>query len=173
MGNGKLLLGLLLISFLATSCYTEVIIEDEFITESPINTALVLESYDLWYVDINASRGNGEVPFLQRAFTISFDRGIVYVNNNLAGIGKTGNGLGIDVGTYGTLNGAVEIDHDIDRLWLLEVLAVSSNTIELYDPNSNTFYLLRGYQRNNFDYDLVFYDNINYFLQEYEVWEKT
>ena len=173
MGNGKLLLGLLLISFLATSCYTEVIIEDEFITESPVNTALVLESYDLWYVDINASRGNGEVPFLQRAFTISFDRGIVYVNNNLAGIGKTGNGLGIDVGTYGTLNGAVEIDHDIDRLWLLEVLAVSSNTIELYDPNSNTFYLLRGYQRNNFDYDLVFYDNINYFLQEYEVWEKT
>ena len=173
MGNENLLIGLLLISFLATSCYTEVIIEDEFISESPINTALVFESYDLWYVDINGSRGNGEVPFLQRAFTISFDRGIVYVNNNLAGIGKTGNGLGIDVGTYGTLNGAVEIDHDIDRLWLLEVLAVNSNTIELYDPNSNTFYLLRGYQRNNFDYDLVFYDNINYFLQEYEVWEKT
>nr|WP_299343460.1 nicotinic acid mononucleotide adenyltransferase [Allomuricauda sp.] len=173
MKNGKLLFGILFIGFLASSCYTEVIIEDDFIDESPINTALVLESYDLWYIDINASRGNGEVPFLQQAFTISFDRGIVYVNNNLVGIGKTGNGFGIDVGTYGTLNGAVEIDHDIDGLWLLEVLAVNNRTIELYDPNSNTTYLLRGYQRNNFDYDSVFYDNIHYFLQEYEAWEKT
>ena len=173
MRNGKLLFGILFIGLLATSCYTEVIIEDDFIAESPINTALVLESYDLWYIDINASRGNGEVPFLQRAFTISFDRGILYVNNNLTGIGNTGNGLGVDVGTYGTLNGAVEIDHDIDRLWLLEVLAVNNRTIELYEPNSNTSYVLRGYQRNNFDYDLVFYDNIHYFLQEYEAWEKT
>ena len=24
-----------------------------------------------------------------------------------------------------------------------------------------------------FDYDFVFYDNIHYFLQEYEAWEKT
>lgn len=173
MKNGKLLFGILFIGFLASSCYTEVLIEDDFIDESPINTALVLESYDLWYVDINASRGNGEVPFLQQAFTVSFNRGIVYVNNNLVGIGKKGNGFGIDVGAYGTLNGAVEIDHDIDGLWLLEVLAVNNRTIELYDPNSNTAYLLRGYQINNFDYDSVFYDNIHYFLQEYEVWEKT
>ncbi|TAI47755.1 nicotinic acid mononucleotide adenyltransferase [Flagellimonas allohymeniacidonis] len=173
MRNGKLLFGILLIGLLASSCYTEVIIEDDFIDESPVNTALVLESYDLWYVDINASRGNGEVPFLQRAFTISFDRGVVFVNNNLVGIGKTGNGFGIDVGAYGTLNGAVEIDHDVDGLWLLEVLAVNNRTIELYDPNSNTSYLLRGYSRNNFDYDTVFYDNIHYFLQEYDAWEKT
>ena len=173
MRNGKLLFGILFIGLLASSCYTEVIIEDDFIDESPINTALVLESYDLWYVDINASRGNGEVPFLQRAFTISFNRGVVFVNNNLVGIGKTGNGFGIDVGAYGTLNGAVEIDHDVDGLWLLEVLAINNRTIELYDPNSNTSYLLRGYSRNNFDYDIVFYDNIHYFLQEYEAWEKT
>ncbi len=173
MGNGKLLLGLFFIGLLASSCYTEVLIEDDFIEASPVNTALVLENYDLWYIDINASRGNGEVPFLQRAFTISFDRGVVYVNNNLAGIGNTGNGLGIDVGAYGTLNGAVEIDHDIDGLWFLEVLAVNNRTIEVYDPNSNTAYVLRGYQRNNFDYDMVFYDNIHYFLQEYEAWEKT
>ncbi|MBS9463302.1 nicotinic acid mononucleotide adenyltransferase [Flagellimonas sp. 389] len=173
MKNAKLLFGILFIGLLASSCYTEVIIEDDFIEESPLNTALVLESYDLWYVDINATGGNGEVPFLQRAFTVSFNRGILYANNNIVGIGKTGNGLGIDVGSYGTLNGVVEIDHDIDRLWLLDVFAVNNNTLELYDSRSDTSYILRGFQRNNFDYDMVFYDNINYFLQEYSAWEKT
>ena len=30
------------------------------------------------------------------------------------------------------------------------------------------------FRRNaSFDYDFVFYDNIHYFLQEYEAWEKT
>ncbi len=173
MKNGKLLFGILLIGLLASSCYTEVILEDDYIEETPINTALVLESYDLWYVDINATQGNGEVPFLQRAFTISFDRGVVYANNNLVGIGKTGNGLGIDVGTYGTFSGTVEVDHDVDGLWLLDVYTVNNTTLELYDPNTDTSYLLRGYQKNTFDYDLIFYDNIHYFLQEYEVWEKT
>ena len=173
MKIGKLLFGILLIGLLASSCYTEVIVEDDYITESPINTALVLESYDLWYVDINATKGSGEVPFLQRAFTISFDRGVVYANNNSIGIGKTGNGLGIDVGSYGTLSGAVEINHDVDGLWLLEVYALNSNTLELYNPYSDTSYVVRGYQSRNFDYDQVFYDNIHYFLQEYQVWEKT
>nr|WP_298923878.1 nicotinic acid mononucleotide adenyltransferase [uncultured Allomuricauda sp.] len=173
MKIGKLLFGILFIGLLASSCYTEVVFEDDFIEESPFNTSLVLESFDLWYVDINATRGNGEVPFLQRAFTISFDRGILYANNNIVGIGKTGNGLGIDVGSYGTLNGVVEVDHDIDGLWLLDVYAVNNNTLELYDSRSDTSYILKGYQRSNFDYDLVFYDNINYFLQEYEAWEKT
>lgn len=173
MKNRKLLFGILFLGLLASSCYTEVIVEDDLITEPPINTALVLESHDLWYVDINKTRGNGEVPFLQRAFTISFDRGIVYANNNLSGIGKTGNGLGIDVGTYATYSGQVEIDHDVDGLWLMEVFALDNNTLEFYDPSSDTSYILEGYQRNNFDYDMVFYDNIHYFLQEYQVWEKT
>lgn len=63
MKNRKLLFGILFIGLFASSCYTEVIVEDDFIEESPINTALVLESHDLWYVDINETRGNGEVPF--------------------------------------------------------------------------------------------------------------
>jgi len=50
---------------------------------------------------------------------------------------------------------------------------VNNNTIELYNPNNDTSYFLKGYQRSNFDYDYVFYDNIHYFLQEYEAWEKT
>ena len=169
----KLLFGFLMIGLLSTSCYTEAIIEDEFITESAFNTDRVLQSYDLWYIDINETRGNGEVPFLQRAFTISFDAGTLYANNNIVGIGKTGNGLGVDVGFYDPLVGAVEIDHDVDGRWILDVFAVNVNTIELYDPRSDTSYYLRGFQRSNFDYDLVFYDNIDYFLQEYNAWEKV
>ena len=136
------------------------------------NTDQVLQSFDLWYIDINATQGNGEVPFLQRAFTVSFDRGVLYANNNIVGIGKTGGGYGIDVGTYGTLRGIVDIDHDIDGRWALEVFAINRNTIELYDARSDTSYFLKGYQTNTFDYDMVFYDNINYFIQEYDAWEK-
>ncbi|GLU43402.1 hypothetical protein Musp01_10260 [Muricauda sp. NBRC 101325] len=169
----KLLLGIIAIGLLASSCYTEVILDDDYVEVTPVNTALVLENYDLWYVDINASSGSGEIPFLQRAFTISFDRGIVYANNNLVGIGKTGNGLGIDVGAYGTFGSELEVDHDVDGLWLLDVYQINSNTVELYDASTNTTYVLKGYNASNFDYDAVFYDNIHYFLQEYQVWEKT
>ncbi len=169
----KLLFGFLIIGLLSSSCYTEVLLEDDFIEESSFNTDQVLQSYDLWYVDINETRGNGEVPFLQRAFTISFDRGALYANNNIVGIGKTGSGLGIDIGYYNTLRAAVEIDHDVDGRWLLEVFVVNNNTLELYDANSDTSYFIRGYQRSNFDYDMVFYNNIQYFLQEYEAWEKV
>lgn len=169
----KLLFGYVLMATLLVSCYADVIIEDQFIEQSAFNTDQVLQSFDLWYVDINETRGNGEVPFLQRAFTVSFDRGVLLANNNIVGIGKTGNGLGIDVGFYSTLRGVVEIDHDIDGLWLLEVYALNNNTIELLDPRSNTSYVLRGFQRNRFDYDMLFYDNINYFMQEYDAWEKV
>ncbi len=169
----KLLFALFAISLLASSCYNEVILEDDFIVESSFNTDQVLQSFDLWYVDINATNGNGEVPFLQRAFTISFDRGIVYANNNIVGIGKSGNGFGIDVGSYSTFSGVIEIDHDIDGLWALDVFAVNTNTIELYDSRSRTSYFLNGYQQSSFDYDRVFYENLHYFLQEYEAWEKT
>jgi hypothetical protein len=169
----KLLFGYVLMATLLVSCYSEVIIEDQFIEQSAFNTDQVLQSFDLWYVDINETRGNGEVPFLQRAFTVSFDRGVLIANNNIVGIGKTGNGLGIDVGFYSTLRGVVEIDHDADGLWLLEVYALNNNTIELLDVRSNTSYVLRGFQRNRFDYDMVFYDNINYFMQEYDAWEKS
>ncbi|WP_317174166.1 hypothetical protein [Zobellia nedashkovskayae] len=125
----KLLLLTVFIATLMTSCYTEVIVEDEFIEEPVYNTSQVLQSYDLWYVDINVTNGNGEVPFLQRAFTVSFNGGKLYANNNIVGIGKTGNGFGIDVGYYDTVRGAVEIDHDIDGQWFLDVFAVNGNTI--------------------------------------------
>jgi hypothetical protein len=169
----QLFFGMGLLALSLSSCYSEVIFEDGFIADSAFNTAQVLQSYDLWYVDINETRGRGEVPFLQRAFTLSFDGGRLLANNNLVGLGKTGSGLGMPVGYFDVLAGAVEIDHDIDGLWLLEVYAAGNATIELYDPRSDTSYFLHGYQRNTFDYDQVFYDNINYFLQEYEAWEKV
>jgi len=173
MKTRKLLFTVIGIGLLASSCYTEVILEDEIIVESAFNTDQALQSYDLWYVDINATEGNGEIPFLQRAFTLSFVNGAVFANNNIAGIGKTGNGLGIDVGSYGTFSGVVDIAHDIDGAWTFDVYAVTNSTLELYNRRTNTSYFLNGYQIGSFDYDRLFYENIDYLLQEFDAWEKT
>ncbi|SDE71617.1 nicotinic acid mononucleotide adenyltransferase [Cellulophaga baltica] len=169
----KLLFGFVFLGLLASSCYTEVIVADDFIEEPVFNVNQVLASKDLWYIDINATQGNGEVPFLQRAFTVSFVGGTLYANNNLVGIGKSGNGFGIDVGVYDGARGLLEIDHDLDGFYDLEVFVVNNATIELYHRRTDTSYFLRGYQRSNFDYDMVFYENIKYFLQEYDAWEKV
>jgi len=174
MRTTKLFLTAILLAFLSTSCTTEVLIEDDYIAPPVLfDAAIALETYDLWYVDINETIGNGEVPFLQRAFTISFDRGKIRANNNLVGLGKTGNGLGITVGYYNPAGSAIDIAHDVDGNWILEAFEVNGNTLELRDPRSDTSYFLKGYQRSNFDYDLVYYDNIQYFLQEYDAWEKV
>ena len=147
---------------------------DEAIVEEPaISINQLLNSYDLWYVDINGTAGFGEVYFLQIAFTISFRNGVLYANNNLVGIGETGNGYGISIGTYDAYEMILDVNHDIDGFETFDVYQVDENTIELYNPGTDTSYFLDGYQRSNFDYDFVFFDNIHYFLQEYEAWEKT
>lgn len=173
MRTKKLLFGILGIAFLASSCYTEVILDDAVIVESALQTNVALQSYDLWYIDINATQGNGEVPFMERAFTLSFVNGLIYANNNMVGFGKTGNGLGIDVGAYATFSGVVDIEHDIDGAYTFDVYAVNNRTLELYNRRTNTSYFLNGYQIRNFDYDRLFYENLDYFLQEYEAWEKS
>ena len=173
MKSRKLLFGLVVLGLLNSSCYTEVILEDEIIVESAFNTDQALQSYDLWYVDINATTGNAEIPFLQRSFTFSFVNGVVFANNNIVGIGKTGNGLGIDVGSYGTFSGVVDIAHDIDGAWTFDVYAVNNRRLELYNRRTNTSYFLDGYQTREFDYDRLFYENIHYLLQEFNAWEKT
>ncbi|MGC1203984.1 MAG: nicotinic acid mononucleotide adenyltransferase [Flavobacteriaceae bacterium] len=167
----KLLLSFALVSTLFTSCYTEVVVDD--FAEPRISVNQLLSSYELWYVDINATQGFGETPFLQKAFTISFRNGVVYANNNIVGLGDSGNGFGIDVGEYDAYDMILDVFHDIDGFETFDVFQVDNNTIELYNPNNDTSYFLDGYQRSNFDYDFVFYDNIHYFLQEYEAWEKT
>ncbi len=172
----KILLSLVLVTSLFTSCYTEVVVDDfaNDLNNAPgITVEQLLNSHELWYVDINSTKGFGETPFLQKAFTISFIDGIVYANNNLVGIGSSGNGFGIDVANYNAYNMVLDIDHDLDGFSTFDVFQIDSNTIELYNPDNDTSYFLDGYSRNNFDYDFVFYDNIHYFLQEYEAWEKV
>jgi len=158
-----------------TSCNTEVLIEDDYPNSAapalPINQ--LLNAYELWYIDINETRGFGETPFLQTAFTISFRNGILYANNNLVGLGNQGNGFGNPIGGYNAYDMTLDIEHDIDGYDSFDIFQLDHNTIELYNPFNDTSYFLNGYQRSNFDYDFVFYDNIQYFMQEYEAWEKT
>jgi len=168
----KLLLVFALSATLFTSCYTEVIVDD-YIDEPVISLNQLLGSYELWYVDINQTIGYGTTPFLQIAFTLSFRNGTMFANNNLVGIGSSGNGFGIAVADYNTYDMILDVYHDIDGFETFDVYQINSNTIELYNPNNDTSYFLKGYQRSVFDYDFVFYDNIHYFLQEYQAWEKT
>ncbi|MFC0603680.1 nicotinic acid mononucleotide adenyltransferase [Winogradskyella pulchriflava] len=166
----KLLLGFALSATLFTSCY----VEEQYIDDNPgISLNQLLNSYELWYVDINATQGYGETPFLQIAFTVSFRNGTLYANNNLVNFGSQGNGFGVPIGNYDAYDMILDTDHVIDGFDSFDVYQINNNTIELYNPFNDTSYFLRGYQRSNFDYDLVFYDNIHYFLQEYEAWEKT
>ncbi|MFI0428855.1 nicotinic acid mononucleotide adenyltransferase [Mariniflexile sp. HMF6888] len=168
----KLLFSFALTATLFTSCYTEVIVDDyDDIPQISLNQ--LLGSYELWYVDINATKGYGETPFLQKAFTLSFINNNVLANNNIVGIGNTGNGFGIKVGTYDAYDMVLDVYHVIDGFETFDVYQIDNNTIELYNPNNDTSYFLDGYQRSNFDYDFVFYDNIHYFLQEYNAWEKV
>ena len=168
----KLLLAIAFASTMLTSCYVEV--HDDYVHHTPtISLDQLLGSYELWYVDINQTLGYGQIPFMEMAFTMSFRNGIVYANNNLVGIGSQGNGFGISVGYYDAYEMILDIYHDIDGYTTFDVYQLNNNTIELYNPHTDTSYFLNGYQRSNFDYDFVFYDNIHYFLQEYEAWEKT
>jgi hypothetical protein len=168
----KLLLGFALTATLFTSCYTDVVV-DNYVDEPTISVNQLLNSYELWYVDINKTVGYGTTPFLQKAFTLSFRNGTLFANNNLVGIGSTGNGFGIAIADYDAYDMILDVQHDVDGFETFDVYQIDNNTIELYNPNNDTSYFLDGYQRNNFDYDFVFYDNIHYFLQEYDAWEKT
>ena len=166
----KLLFATMLIGISFTSC--SVVIDD--INDSYyVNLEDVVTAYDLWYVDYNSTTGTGDVPFLSKAFTVSFINGKLWVNNNLVGIGAVGNGYGIEIGYYDTYKGILEIDHNLDGYYDFDVVQLTSDRLKLIDNYNNVSYYLEGYQKYNFDYDQIFYDNIEYFLQEYNVWEKT
>ena len=165
----KLLFAILIVAFTFNSC-----IDNRGIYfDNGISLSQLLSGYDLWYVDYNRTTGNGDIPFVSRAFTLSFFNGTMYANNNIVDVGRTGNGLGIPVGNYGTFDVFLETFHDIDGRNDFEVEQLSQNRIRIYSTSQDVSYLLIGYQRNNFDYDLLFYDNIEYFLQEYIAWERT
>ena len=165
----KFLKLLIITGVLLSSCST--VFEDDF-REQEISLEQVVSKYDLWYVDYHRTIGTGDIPFVSRAFTLSFLNGILYANNNIADIGFTGNGFGINVGTYNTFSGVLETIHNLDGSNDFEVIVTSSNEIRLYNYRQNVTYFLIGYQTNTFDYDQLFYENIEYFLQEYDAWEK-
>ncbi|MCF6213300.1 MAG: nicotinic acid mononucleotide adenyltransferase [Flavobacteriaceae bacterium] len=167
MKTRLLFLSILMIGFLESCNIT--VIEN---IEPEITLQERLQSFELWYVDINATSGSGEIPFLQKAFTVSFLNNRFYANNNLVNLGSNGNGFGLNVGNYSTFRNTLNINHVVDGSYSLEVYPINFDEIEIYDPLSDTSYRLIGYQRSEFDYDAVFYDNIEYFLQEYEVWNK-
>jgi len=175
MKTTKLLSGFAIIALLFTSCYHEDVYVDSYDNNPApaISLNQLLGSYELWYVDINQTIGYGETRFLQTAFTVSFRNGILYANNNLVGIGSQGGGYGISVGYYDAYDMILDVDHDIDGYETFDIYQIDNNTIELYNPYNDTSYFLHGSQRASFDYDFVFYDNIHYFMQEYEAWEKT
>jgi hypothetical protein len=167
----KILSGLFLTITLFSSCI--ITTDDLYVYDDTISLEQLVTSHDLWYVDYNKTTGNSDVPFLSKAFTVSFLDGHLYANNNLVGLEAIGNGYGLQIGYYETYNGVLEIEHNLDGFIDLEVQQLSNDEIRIRDTYTNTSYYLIGYQRSNFDYDLVFYDNIEYFLQEYVAWEKT
>ena len=165
----KLLFAIVITTTILSSCNR---VNDNFIVDLEPTLEEVVTSYDLWYVDYHRTAGVGDIPYVSRAFTLSFINGILYANNNIVDIGRTGNGLGIDVGSYNTFNGVLETTHDIDGYSDFEISVLSNNEIRLYNYRENVSYFLIGYSINNFDYDKLFYENIEYFLQEYIAWEK-
>ncbi|GIJ95239.1 hypothetical protein [Capnocytophaga stomatis] len=132
-----------------------------------------LHSYDLWYVNVDATRGNDRIPFLQKAFTITFDGNTLLANNNLVGIGSVGRGYGRVIGNFFTSDTHLTFHHDRDGSYRFKVVQISPNQIDLYDIDSNSVYRLEGYHKRNFNYDRLFFENMQYFLQEYNFWEKT
>ncbi|MCL7762171.1 hypothetical protein MPF19_02000 [Polaribacter sp. Z014] len=173
MKSIKLLLTIIITSALFSSCSTVYHDSYEDNYQNQVSLEQVVTDYDLWYVDYNRKTGTGDIPYVASAFTLSFVNGILYANNNIVDIGRTGNGFGIDVGTYNTYNGELETNHDIDGANDFEVTVLSNNEIKLYNYRQNVSYYLIGYQVNEFDYDKLFYENIEYFLQEYIGWEKV
>jgi hypothetical protein len=166
----KLFLAIVITGVMFSSCSS--VYNDSFNNFQP-TLEDVVSGYDLWYVDYHRTAGTGDIPYVSRAFTLSFINGILYANNNIVAIGRTGNGLGIDVGTYNSFNGLLETNHDLDGFNDFEVTVLANNEIEIYNFNQNVSYYLIGYNVNNFDYDQLFYENIEYFLQEYVAWKKV
>lgn len=145
-----------------------------YIDESEIRVTLneIISKYDIWYIDYNSKNGEGEIPFLSIAFTSSFLNGRLYANNNLVDIGKTGNGYGVIIGSYNTFDNILQVKHNKYGNYNFRVVQLSEDKIRLIDDKAHISYDLEGYHKQYFNYNKVFYENIEYFLQEYGIWKK-
>ncbi len=154
---------------MGTSC-TDVYVEEVYYPK--VAEAAFVEDYDLWYVDYHQTQGQDAIPYMKLAFTLSFDRGALFANNNISEIGYIGNGYGIQVGSYSWAGDTLVTNHELDGIDSYEIKQISQNEIEMYHPATRTSYYLIGYGVDEFDYDKLFYENIEYLLQDYEIWTK-
>ena len=168
----KITLIMLLTAVMFSSCVS--VDEDpNYYDDNTISLDELLQSSDLWYIDYNQTTGSQDTRFMSLAFTLSFENGKIYANNNLVDLGSIGDGYGDQIGFYSTNGDILKIDHDIDGYIDFEVYQVNGNKLKFRDLDRNVTYSLIPYSVNNFDYDKIFNDNIEYFLQEYVTWEKT
>lgn len=155
---------------LFSSCYTEE--HHNYIDE--VDAEYVVTNYDIWYVDFERTTGYGEVPFVSKAFTFSFQNGRMYANTNIVGLGFIGpDGIGKQTGTYETYGDMITLHDSDEGSYEFEVIVDNPHSIRLYNAYEDVTYFLEGYTAGSFDFDQVFYDNLEYFLQEYEIWAKT
>ena len=137
----KLLITLLIIFPVLNSCSV-----DDF--NDTISLEELITSYDLWYVDLNRTQGEPDVPFLLKAFTISFNNGRLYANNNLVEIGSLGNGLGLTYGYYNTRNGYLEIDEMSNSNMVFVLRMLDNSTAKIlstdYEIVFVVFYNIHG-----------------------------
>ncbi|MGB2272783.1 MAG: hypothetical protein ACPH2K_00285 [Flavicella sp.] len=157
--------------FVLLSSCEQIYFEDIYDREPVVVTSL--EKYDIWYLDYHNTQGLASLPFMNLAFTLSFQNGILYANNNISGIGYQGAGYGVQIGFYEQYNSVANLDHNLDGSHRFEIRTLSYNEIEMYHPETDTIYFLIGYSTRDFDYDSLFYDNIEYLIQDFEFWEKT
>ena len=155
--------------FLFTSCIVDEY-EDQYIEES--TQASFIEEYDLWYLDYHTTIGSDQIRFMKLAFTLSFNGGVMYANNNISGIGFQGDGYGVRVGDYLLNRDRLMANHELDGFKDFEIKQISDNEIEMYHRGTDTSYFLIGYNIVEFDYDKLFYENIEYLLQDFEIWKQ-
>ncbi len=166
----KLLFVLVSSVLLFSSCY----VDEHHHYVNDVDAEYVVTNYDIWYVDYERTTGYGEVPFVSKAFTFSFRNGRMYANNNIVGLGFTGpDGIGVQTGTYETYDNMITLHDSDEGSYEFEVIVDNAHSIRLYNAYEDVTYFLEGYSIGSFDFDQVFYDNLEYFLQEYEVWAKT
>jgi hypothetical protein len=71
----KLLLAIVLSAAMFSSCST--VYNDSFDNFQP-TLEDVVSGYDIWYLDYHQTTGSGDIPYVSRAFTLSFINGSYY-----------------------------------------------------------------------------------------------
>ena len=71
----KLLFAIIITGTLLSSCTT--INNDGFVDNYQPTLEEVVSEYDLWYVDYHRTTGSGDIPYVSRAFTLSFINGVL------------------------------------------------------------------------------------------------